>query len=131
MPPRARPKSPRPRPRSAGRLLRAYARAHDLGVAGRGWGALAALFAPGGVLRFEGIVAGPYAGRPAIRSAFERRGPTDRLLVGTPRTLANGHARAAYRWASAPKAVGGSLELIAARGSIRELVVRTVSLSGR
>ena len=79
-------------------LLLAYASAHDEGTAGRGWDAVAALFAEDGVMRFEGIPAGPYEGRAAIRRGFETHGPTDRLVVDPPRALGTERATAPYRW---------------------------------
>jgi hypothetical protein len=123
---RSRSNRPPPGPRApdAVALLAAYAAAHEDGRAGAGWSPLAALFAVDGVLRFEGIAAGPYVGREAIRDAFEARGPTDRLLVGAPRATGAGRASASYRWAARPREDAGVLEATAVAGRLAELVVR-------
>ena len=92
----------------------------------RSFESLIELFADDAVLSFEGRVpARSFAGRDAIRRAFEITPPDDELVVTVVTASGEGgEAKADYAWRSDPTRPGGTIRLSAAPGSERIAALR-------
>jgi steroid Delta-isomerase len=93
-------------------LFNAAVRNHD-------WTAFLATFAPDAVMRFEGIPAGPYAGRDQIAQAYAERPPSDTM---TRRSVARAgdHDTIGFTWDAGG---GGTMELSWREGLIAALII--------
>ena len=104
-------------------FLYEYIARHNAGVRDGEWGPLAECFADDAVLEFEGVAAGPFAGREAIAAAYEQRPPDDEVrILDTEEEGATVVAR--YAWAAAAEVQAGSLSLTREGDEIARLVVR-------
>jgi steroid Delta-isomerase len=104
-------------------FLYEYIARHNAGVRDGEWGPLAECFADDAVLEFEGVAAGPFAGREAIAAAYEQRPPDDEVrILDAKQEGATVVAR--YAWAAAAEVQAGSLSLTREGDEIARLVVR-------
>ena len=79
-------------------------------------------FAPDAEMAFEGVPAGPLAGREAIAQAYARQPPTDEVrLLGPPRVDGE-TAEADYAWAADGRRAGRMIVTVR-DGLISRLVV--------
>jgi len=93
-------------------LFNAAVRNHD-------WTAFLATFAPDAVMRFEGIPAGPYAGRDQIARAYAERPPSDTMTCRSA-ARAGDHDTIGFTWDAGG---GGTMELSWREGLITALIV--------
>lgn len=105
-------------------LLHRYAAAHDTGVRTGDFGPLAALFAPGATVEFEGLPVAPLHGPAAIRAGYEARPPSDRLDLLAARLVGADRAEGVYGWRRDPGTPAGTLELHADGERIARLIIR-------
>jgi steroid Delta-isomerase len=61
--------------------VRAHEEAFNAAFHSGDWAPFVATFADDAVMRFEGVPAEPYVGRPAIAEAYAERPPTDTMTV--------------------------------------------------
>ena len=102
-------------------LLYEYVARHNQGVRTGDWEALGELLTDDARLEFDGVAAGPFAGRDAIVAAYGERPPDDEVRVlsaeeGDP-------VVARYAWLVAPGEDAGRLELTAAGGLVERILV--------
>ena len=102
-------------------LLYEYVARHNQGVRTGDWEALEELLTDDARLEFDGVAAGPFAGRDAIVAAYGERPPDDEVRVlsaeeGDP-------VVARYAWLVAPGEDAGRLELTAAGGLVERILV--------
>jgi RimJ/RimL family protein N-acetyltransferase len=95
---------------------------HNAGVRDGEWGPLAECFAEDAVLEFEGMAAGPFAGREAIAAEYEQRPPDDEVRILDAEEEGD-TVVARYAWAAAPEVQAGRLRLARAGDEIARLVV--------
>jgi RimJ/RimL family protein N-acetyltransferase len=103
-------------------LLYEYVARHNVGVRTGDWEPLGECFADDAVLEFEGVTAGPFAGREAIVAAYRERPPDDEVRV-LEAAEEDGRGVALYAWSSRPGAQAGRLLLTPAGEKILTLVV--------
>jgi RimJ/RimL family protein N-acetyltransferase/ketosteroid isomerase-like protein len=103
-------------------LLYEYVARHNAGIRGGEWGALAECFADDAVLTFEGVPAGPFAGREAIAGAYREHPPDDELRILDVEEE-GGVVTARYSWSAAPEAQAGRLRLTRRGDEIERMVV--------
>jgi hypothetical protein len=106
-----------------GALLTEHVERYNAGVASGDFGPLVELFADDGELRFEGVPAGPYAGREAIAAAYAAQPPTEQLDVLDVRTEVDGTLVEGVAWRSRPGARAAELKLTVRDGRIAVLTV--------
>jgi hypothetical protein len=106
-----------------GALLTEHVERYNAGVASGDFGPLVELFAADGELRFEGVPAGPYAGREAIAAAYAAQPPTEQLDVLDLRTDADDRVVEGVAWRSQPGVRVAELRLTVREGRIVTLTV--------
>ncbi len=79
-------------------LLHEHVERFNAGVRSREWEPMLELFAEDGELRFEGIPAGPYAGRETIAAAYRERPPDDEIRVEGGEEPRPGLVTAPFAW---------------------------------
>jgi steroid delta-isomerase len=67
--------------------VRAHEEAFNTAMRSGDWAPFVATFTEAAVMRFEGVPAGPYVGRPAIAEAYAARPPTDTMTVRDVETV--------------------------------------------
>ena len=103
-------------------LLAAHVARFNEAVRSGDYAPMLAAFAPDAEMAFEGVPAGPFAGREAIAAAYAAQPPTDEvLLLGAARDE-GGVTVADYAWA-ADGVRAGRMLLTARDGLITRLVV--------
>jgi SnoaL-like domain len=80
-----------------------YVAAFNHGVRSGDWSPLLALVHDDATLEFVGIPVGPFAGRAAIRAAYEAQPPTDELILLDEDR---------YAWSREPQRPAGELHLV-------------------
>ena len=103
-------------------LVARHVAAFNHGVATGDWSAFVDGFAADGEVVFVGAPVGPFAGRDAIRAAYEEQPPDDELRV-LDRAVVGGKVVAAYGWARDGGAKAGLMVLTPAGDRLRRLVV--------
>jgi RimJ/RimL family protein N-acetyltransferase len=103
-------------------FLYEYVARHNAGVQSGEWESLAECFADDAVLEFDGVPAGPFAGREAIAVAYRDRPPDDEVRILDARED-EGVVVARYSWSAAPEAQAGRLLLTRDGDKIARLVV--------
>jgi steroid Delta-isomerase len=97
-------------------LLEEHVERFNAGVRSGDFGPMAAAFAEGAELVFEGIPVGPFAGREAIGAAYAAQPPDDEIVLldddGT------------YAWAKEPETPAGRMFLTEREGKIAHLRIR-------
>jgi len=103
-------------------FLYEYVARHNQGVRTGDWEPLGECFAEDARLEFDGLSAGPFAGREAIVDAYRAQPPDDevRILAAEERP---GGVEAAYSWAAEPELRAGRLVLDLRDAAIERLVV--------
>ena len=104
-------------------FLYEYIARHNAGVRDGEWGPFAECFADDAVFEFEGVAAGPFAGREAIVAAYEQRPPDDEVRILDAEEEGD-TVVARYAWAAAPEVEAGTLRLTRDADEIARLVVR-------
>lgn len=107
-------------------LLDRYVELHNRGVRTGDFSGVPALFAPDGVMQFEGSALGALSGRDAVAAAFDSDPPRDDLVL-LERVPSGGSAEAVYGWAARPHIAAGRLRLEERQGLITELAVIPVA----
>jgi steroid delta-isomerase len=79
--------------------VREHARAFNAAVRSGDWDPFVATFTDDAVMRFVGVPAGPFVGRPAIAEAYATQPPTDTLAVDEVATEADVDV-VRFRWDS-------------------------------
>jgi RimJ/RimL family protein N-acetyltransferase len=103
---------------SAVDFLYEYVGRHNQGVRTGDWEPLEECFAENAVLEFEGVAAGPFAGRDEIVAAYRERSPDDEVRVTSAEEVPGG-VEARYSWAAEPDRRAGRL-LLTLRDSLIE-----------
>ena len=85
------------------------------------WTAFTDRFADDAVLEFVGPPVGPFSGRAAIRDAYARQPPDDKIELDGPVTAESDELVVAYRWART--GATGSIRVTERAGRITRLVV--------
>jgi steroid Delta-isomerase len=93
-------------------LFNAAVRSHD-------WTAFLATLAPGAVMRFEGVPAGPYTGRDEIARAYAEQPPSDTMTSQSVREDGD-HDTIRFRWDAGGT---GTLELSWRSGLITAMAI--------
>ena len=103
-------------------FLYEYVARHNQGVRTGDWDPLGECFSEDARLEFDGVSAGPFAGREAIVDAYRGQPPDDevRILSAGERP---GGVEAAYSWAVEPELRAGRLILELRDATIERLVV--------
>lgn len=101
-------------------LLREHVARFNEGVRTGDWAPMLELFADDAELRFEGVPAGPYAGKDAIAAAYRAQPPDDEIEVAGVEEPRDGLVVCSYAWSR-----GGTGRLLLEHdgGSIRRLTV--------
>ena len=103
-------------------VLDAHVRRFNDGVRTGDFTAMAAGFTPDAEMAFEGLPAGPFAGREAIAAAYAAQPPTDEVrLLGAPQVEGD-RVESAYAWGTAGERAGLMIVTVRA-GLIARLVV--------
>jgi len=103
-------------------LLYEYVARHNQGVRTGDWEPLGECLADDAVLEFEGVQAGPFAGRDAIVAAYRERPPDDEVRVLSAEETPDG-VEARYSWAIEPERPAGRMLLTLLGSTIERLVV--------
>jgi RimJ/RimL family protein N-acetyltransferase len=103
-------------------FLHEYVARHNQGVRTGDWEPLGECFAEDAVFEFEGVPAGPFAGREAIVSAYRERPPDDEVRILSAEERPGG-VEATYSWAVAPERRAGRMLLTLDDSAIERLVV--------
>jgi GNAT superfamily N-acetyltransferase len=103
-------------------LLRAHVERFNAGVQSGDWQPMLAAFARDAELVFEGVPAGPFAGRDAIAAAYAEQPPDDQVVLLGPPSVERGTVASDYAWKRAGTRAGRML-LTARDGAITRLVV--------
>jgi hypothetical protein len=110
------------------RLLRDHVERFNAGVRSGDYAPMVAAFSEDAELVFEGVAAGPFAGRAAIDAAYREQPPDDEIvLLADPGEGADGVVRAPYAWASAAGTEAGELRLTPDGERIARLVITFTS----
>ena len=108
---------------SAVDFLYEYVGRHNQGVRTGDWEPLEECFAEDAVLEFEGVAAGPFAGRDEIVAAYREQPPDEVRVIAAEEVSAGVEAR--YSWAAEPDRRAGRL-LLTVRDSLIERLVVTL-----
>ena len=93
------------------------------GVRSGDFGPMLEQFSDESELVFEGVPAGPYAGKAAISAAYASQPPDDQVLLLGPPLLDGEIVRAPYGWEAERGTAAGEMHLTARPGLIVRLVV--------
>jgi steroid Delta-isomerase len=104
-------------------LLRDHVERFNTGVRSGDFGPMLERFADDAEMVFEGVPAGPFAGRDAIAAAYREQPPDDEIVLLDVREDAAGVVRAGYAWLAAPATEAGEMRLTHDDGRIVRLVV--------
>jgi len=103
-------------------FLYEYVARHNQGVRTGDWEPLGECLAEDARLEFDGVPAGPFAGREEILDAYRERPPDDEVRVLSAEETADG-VDADYSWAVAPERLAGRMLLTLRDSAIERLVV--------
>lgn len=103
-------------------FLYEYVARHNQGVRTGDWEPLGECLAEDASLEFDGVPAGPFAGREAILAAYRERPPDDEVRVLSAEETADG-VDADYSWAVAPERLAGRMLFTLRDSAIERLVV--------
>ena len=103
-------------------LLYEYVARHNQGVRTGDWEPLGECFAADARMEFDGVAAGPYAGREAILAAYNERPPDDEVRILSAEERPDG-VEAIYAWAVEPERRAGRMILTVRDSAIEKLAV--------
>jgi len=86
------------------------------------WDEMTSHFADDAELRFEGVAAGPFEGRDAIKAAYKEMPPDDEVRILDSDQVGD-ETIAGYAWAADPDKRAGEMRLTERDGRIARLVV--------
>jgi hypothetical protein len=104
-------------------MLARHVELFNAGVREHDFTGMLAQFADDAAMRFEGVPAGPFLGRPAIASAYRDQPPDDEVRILDVSDPGPDRATARYAWAAMPEQMAGRMHLRVRDGLIVELVV--------
>lgn len=104
-------------------MLERHVELFNAGVREHDFGGMLSQFADDATLRFDGVPAGPFEGRPAITAAYRDQPPDDEIRVLDTSDAGPDRLTARYAWAVSPDQMAERLHLRVRDGLIAELVV--------
>jgi steroid Delta-isomerase len=104
------------------KLLQRHVERFNAGVRTGDWERMLEQFEDTAELEFRGIPVGPFAGKDAIRAAYEEQPPNDELRILASRERAD-VVEARYAWLAEPEMAAGELLLETRDSRISKLVV--------
>jgi len=104
-------------------VLERHVELFNTGVREHDFSGMLSQFADDAVMRFDGVPAGPFNGRPAIAAAYRDQPPDDGIRVLDTSGAGPDRVTARYAWAAAPEQMAGRLHLRVRDGLIAELII--------